>query len=507
MANTLDQYLDKIEGLAFFDPGRVLDQMISQLPPADRNDVQGWAAYATASMKQAWAALPADIRNLALDAVNKVLLQVVSGVLGEATQAVGQAVRDLTDSLGAIPIVGIIIEALELLIGGIVEGVKGIDEANAGASKYYYKDFQFRMVRDEVIVQRKLVRAVFEIDLYPHWYKSGLRINSVDWRAEPVLTPILGPEAKALWGIDVPAPTGYGGSDCMPGMPIGTKGGGLMSERREDWVRQGDGDFCDGKTVVSALYFPYWTPNLPAKPFAVYDTTIWGDTPFKIAPRNPNLPLITGQQAILADFRTNLRSRGAEVLGVLNTFRGWYEGKLDRGQGWWALPMTEDGLMVVPSGGGLPDRYAVDQTYNADHQHTMETRFFKRSDGLIASYGERGDLSRYGVVAPENLYSSVLGVSLAQHNTIVAQSKSFFTARRRFFENTAVMKQIVSENQLGTYDPDIREVIEAQANPPKFFLIDGVTFSPPTPKQGLTPTAAAILAAGAEAMTQGRSRQ
>lgn len=489
MAKTLDQYLGSVEDLSFYDPGRVLEQAINQLPPSQRNEIEGWAAYGVAAMRQAWAALPPDVRGQVMSGLNDVIERIVDGTIGTAAGVIADVGKQLGDVLDAIPILAAVVEFLKLLVGTIHGSAKKFKELNYANSLVDEKKAQTRMFAQELSNPRKWAVSVIRVYNYPRFFTPSNRKNDVRWRLEPCMTPCLGPDAK-LWDQDLLAPHGYGGRDCRPGTPI---------KNPVDYpdIEPTDGvemDPCVSYMAVSCLFFPYWAPNHPARALNVYGDPYPDSAHFHETPPNPNGFLVAAQQALLADFRSNFQVRGSSLEEVYNRFRTWYlQLHLDAGE----RPRQ------VNSEGRLSgdETFGYDAEYDAAHEHSQEKRFYMRSDGLIESYGQRADPASAGFRAPENLLSSNLAVTLAQYNTVVSQTKAFFTARRRFLENRLAMQALRSEGDLGLYDPAIRSVILAQAAAPAV-LIDGVEISKPgrAPLRDLSRGAEAVVDAAQAAM-------
>jgi hypothetical protein len=272
-------------------------------------------------------------------------------------------------------------------------------------------------------------------------------------------------------------------------VPIKNPLDGIQAKKGVEW------DPCRSFIAVSCLYFPYWSPNHPARPLNVYADPYPDFAHFRETPPNPNNFLVAAQQALLCDQRVNFQARGSDVLDVYDRFRTWYlDLRLEAGET--LRSVNEDGLL---SG---DDTFAYDDSYDKRHEYTRERRFYKRSDGLIEAYGQRADPAAAGFRAPENLYSSKLAVTLAQYNTIVSQTKAFFTARRRFLENVDAMKALVDEGNLRRYDPAIRKIIEEQAAGPTV-VIRGVKIPKKPRRKQLTDLTGAgedVVDAAAQAM-------
>lgn len=504
--DVLQSYLKDYEGLMDYD---IYSPQLNRWILADefpnQNDPQAWVSYAVAATRRAWGALPPEIRDMALDALNEALDQILEDIEGLGSEIAAQVGGALEDSVTWMPVLGWVIEILVFVVEEIVGLAKKLSQADEAMSIWKRTTAQYITMAassldfyEEDDPSRWLFNAAV-VENYPRYYKVGDRINGVGTRLQPCMTPIQGDEGEVLYGwvSFLQEPTGYNAGDgCVPGLPIKS----VTNTDPKKGVK--DKDPCKSYIQLTPLFYPFWSTNHPAIPITVYTDDIWPDgSAYKPDPRtfDPNTLLIARQTAMLADPQINFQMDGEELREYHAHFVDFFKDSMRVVQvmmrpqlqpgTFLVRRVTNDGRLSQDFGGDVAFvDPAYDEQTEADTIIAQEDRFYLDDQGLIRAY--RGDPALWGVQGPISWIRDGhrLAVTVAQYNTVHSQTRAFFTARQQFLTNPHYMKSIKEAGGLDRYDPPLIPIIEgADAPIPTIPSMPGVYYGEDEPGPGGSP--------------------
>lgn len=422
MSDDLDKYLGKIAPYVGFQKGfqedDVVAELAAQLEQSGRAG-QG-AVFAFGIMRTAWRAMPPSVR----DAAREIL-----------EDALENALSQISEGIGDIPVAGWIADIVIQLFKAFGEAKHAVDENNEAWSLQQYNE---RQVKTFLRAKHPTdwVWARENGELYMH-YGGGVDYDR--WRERPALPPVTG-QARVV-GFPVGNPTS---GLCSPGKPFRNVG--------DNWYEKDKSPRCSYSTQFSSLFYPFWSPAVPAQPLPYYGIEVWPkNAPFKDVGEDPNKILIERQALLIGDPVTNLQASGKSVQRRLDGFLSWFKFAL------------KPGVKVDPTFVNGRDAYHVKDapTYYLD------------KNGLMHPYA---GAVKAGVASIDHVIAEKDGVRVtsAIYSCIVGMCRAFFTARAAFLGNMDAMKVFVEQGLVNTFDPNVRSAVKAASKPrrkPKTFTL------------------------------------
>lgn len=446
--NDLDKYLGTIKPLAGFKVG---DYGV----PASFGEIQGaffengrpreGAEIALSTMRIAWAALPDEIKQRALDMLTNLLGKITDGIDGV---------------LESIPFVGDIVAALVDLGFASAELHKQLTRINdeySGVSKNHAQYYQLGAQTHPT----QWIYTSQEIALYND--TRCTKGSRQCLRKRPSFVPV-GQDTVVVGWDRLPTATG----SCDDGKEYSHVGAFLDLDKMKP---VSDSAPCKAYGLYSALYFPFWSPNAAASwssdqvsvtdPIQVYVPT--KDTEFNYTLRDPNGLLVDRQLLLLSSPILNLQADASRAKKRLDAFLKWWKlnvhHKIDSSfkdineAHWTGTPFWTDdnGLLVVYDAA-------------AREGYSLNTGLIRTADwGKAYSWGTRKPI-----------------VTAGAYNCVVGMTRAFFTARAGFLRNTGAMKSYTEKvngiRLVDSFDSAVRSAVKAAAVPAR-------AKAPPPPRQ------------------------
>ena len=435
---------------AFYDFGIAETEVEATQAVIDRNDPSAWVQYGLTAMTKGWQSLGTG--NPAVAALVDLVVQALLSVSDTVVSAVGEAI---SAGFGAIPILNIIVDALDLVIGEIVRYSKTMTTAQVIASRrilaetriywfdWYLKDDPNRWL---MLTRPNMNRPKYrgsEGDVQP--------IAGKRWNAAPAWRPTRDQSLLFLSKAGR-APTGKCSVFNSYYLRCPAVVGRVNNTGCEKSVRTSDSaEVCESDVTISALFYPWWSPGYPAGLMQV--ARAYGNDPW-----DPNAALISRQLALLTDPAANLRAHGRDLSRMTSKFVSWWASK-EQGE---LYPVNSKGNRTENPDGEF-------RTIDAkkDPTWTGAPRLYYGRDGLIRSYGGGEDLARWGLFNRDSLGRGKdggnLAVTAAQYNTIVTMTLAFFTSRANMLRNGNLMRGLVETGQVDELDPQVRAAVRDAA--------------------------------------------
>ncbi len=415
-----------------------------------RNDPTAWVSYGLTAMTKGWGSLGAG--SPAVEALLDLVLRSLSSLADTVFAAVGEAI---SAGFGSIPILNILVDMLDLVIGQFVEIGKMHGDMNAISSRRILAETRIFWI--DTYLGEKPDRWLMETRQNvnrPKYRGEAGEVQPVAgkrWNTAPAWRPT---RDQALLFLDKAGrkPSGkckvfnsyYLNCPAVLGRVNHT--GCVKSVRTKD-----SADYCVSDITISALFYPWWSPGYPAGPMQIAQA--YGNDPW-----DPNASLIARQLALLTDPASNLRASGRKLSRMTSKFVTWWAGK-ELGE---LYPVDSKGNRTANPGGEF---LAIDS--RRDKTWTGAPRLYYDHDGLIRSYSGGIDLARWGLFNRDSLGRGKdggnLAVTVAQYNTIVTMTLAFFTSRANMLRNGYLMRGIVETGQVGDLDKDVRAAVRDAA--------------------------------------------
>lgn len=449
----VQKYFEEIGDLANFDIGEPTQLL------AEFGDYKSWAAFASASLIEAWNSLPPQVRQAVRQALFDAYEQIVAASGGLPPTQFQEALGGLAGMTEMLGVIGMLLEAAVDLVDGLVKVGKAVDHVNLVQAIY-----------DRNVQQQRVFQSASDpfYQIVPNRNYIHYRNAVPHWHARPCISPPTRQETE------------------MFGMRPGMKAKGNCNRRmRKEWdigeifneidepmgafagfKPVGPGPYCKSEVAFSSIFFPFWSPNHPSVPVtwvqpkeafeAMHKIGQWDlGKLLKFAPPgvDPNRTLVARQSALLADAKTNLSADGKRLRKLHDAFKDWYlprvlmgvygtkgDQRVDESKGPYDIDLVEDkGKHVVASG----------------------PEFYFGKNGLIRSYGDRDDLAKFGVVGPKG--RPEICMTLANYNTVRSMTMAFFTARASMLQNAVAVEALLDAYGAKAFDPEVRPVMTAMA--------------------------------------------
>ncbi len=418
-----------------------------------RNDATAWVSYGLSALAKGWGdSLPAGSE--ATVALIDVLMRSLQTLGATIFATVGESI---TQGLGGIPIIGFIVDMLDLAIGEFVKISKLHSDMAVINSRRALAETRIYWIDKHMDSPRHWLMETHRNMNRPKYRGTAGKVQPVvgkRWNTAPAWRPT---RDQSLMFLDDAGRTPTGKCkvfnsyylDCEVFIGRVTEYDCEKSYRTKD-----SAEYCVSDVTISALFFPWWSPGYPAGPMQV--ARAYGNDPW-----DPNASLIGRQLALLSDPGSNLRARGRELSRMTAKFVAWW-GSKENGE---VYPVTEKGNVK----GYGPDEerpfLVVDEEH--DEAWTGLARLYYDRSGLIRSYGGGEDLSRWGLFNRDSLGRGKdggnLAVTVGQYNTIVAMTLAFYTARANMLRNGYLMRGLVERGEVDELDPDVRDAVREAA--------------------------------------------
>lgn len=457
----LASYLDKYEGEVgwmpqFSDP--ISKDLIENLK-GDLNNPETWVGFAGHAVKTVWESLPPQVRAMAQDQLSKLVANALSG-LSTAMEAAGASISSVGS---AVPLIGAIFDAVLIIVRQFIDLGKEIsDEKKMTAAFHFMNATLYTIEKNEhpddwVIVRTKVT--------------NYLNRRSRDWWYKPSFSRSGGASDRMFYNGTGPTDKGNG---CKDGVEVycGAKEFVNMADCHK---RDSDKEYCTRYVMISALFYPFWSPAYPDKTEVTekdYEMQHgWGESGGSTPsiPETSNTLLISRQMALLTSPSVNLQVDADRLLRIRDHFQSWFLGQArafaapDRGSKKHAvLPISHN--HKIP-GAPPEDRLRIDwekkeQLPGASDPHQL----YFDDEGLIQSYGE-AKISEWGVWAIKGPQTpDKVAVSCAQYNTVLSATLAFMSARANFLRNGPVMRKLLLDFDLDTFDSKVRSAMEYSAD-------------------------------------------
>ncbi len=429
--NDLSKYLSKIEPYTGFAGGDfgVSDSMIATLEEfSERGMPRASMDLAFDAMSIAWQALPADVRNQAISALNN-----VAGTISQ--------------SIGSVPIIGDVINVIIIAFTAISDSHKLVKKVYKSAAKHKLNVAQFEQFKS-AIHPTDWIYTAQKIKLYKD--PSCTNLLKDCYRTRPCLYPIGNDNAVVGWKSLPKATWSCGsGKEYNRALHIGK------------YKENSDSKSCDAWCMFSSLFYPFWSPNSAGnlekdkvrsctEPLPVYKGNE-GDDIF-----DPNVILIQQQAALLGDSLTNLRADSARVIDIYNGFMKFFKSAR---------------IKAVK----IDDKYITknDVVYSG-------SRYWKDDNGFLNVYGaatQSVGTTMYSDIAHTPDYHKEYwdeygdrntSINAGAYNAIVGMTRAFFTARAGFLANTEAMNVFANDKLSGkkiidALDPAVKNAVKVAA--------------------------------------------
>lgn len=215
--------------------------------------------------------------------------------------------------------------------------------------------------------------------------------------------------------------------------------------------------------MISALFYPFWSPAYPDAtevPERARLTGGFGETGGKktYTPVTANSLLITRQMALLTSPSVNLRAEAGRLLKFRDRFVAWFLRSTGRER---VRPIGRN--HIFERGGRI---LSIDASEKSDFVPSLDApnQFYIDGDGLIQAY-RPVDLTKWGVLATRGPHTPKdAAVSIAQYNTVVSATLAFMSARANFLRNGPMMKVLLVDFDIKTFDRKVRAAMEYSAS-------------------------------------------
>ena len=425
MANALDSYLAEIEPWAGFDLG-IDTSKISAASAATRDTAT--AKYAVAAMREAWSALPADVRAKALDALESLGTSIAELLADTAIGDIGEAIAEQLESgAEANPILAAIVKVIFIVVD-VIKAVGAIVQASSVRSLYVARAAMFpRRPVAEYVFATKAIRG----------FVSYRGPGSPQHRWAACLPPDRGGAHFFLGTPDRPkSPHGKWRAsngvalecDVVDGFDVGAAWGGCKAIGNTS-------DAFSATIVVNALSWPYWSPSYPSRPMPAWTC----DAEMFKCPQaviDPNAALVAGQIAALLSPDANFKIDADNLLFHVQAMRARWLAEIGSGAllGTIADPETK-------SASGFESRLTPDLAFDPSHIPTANApRLYFDGDGLIRIYpgfeNELIDLATIGMNPPSRANGETdYAMSCADFNAVLSSARSVLTVRAAFLRD------------------------------------------------------------------------
>lgn len=414
---------------------------------ANPGDKQAWASFGIGATKGMWSALPASVRAESLSSLDDAI-GVAKDFADLGVTISTEVLSGIAGSADAIPIVGGAIKAVLDAVGGWVVFYRVVQASHEAYSRDSKNIAQWRTFLEQA-GPSTWAAGLYPLKLYEKFYEKSDRIDGERWRLSPCIAPSR--RDAAAWGLGW-AEAWEG--ECIPGRPLSrsTKGGSPHHFEKKS------GTDCSAQAAVSALFWPFWSPNHVAEPIRAY--SVEGLAPLA----DPNEILVARQQALLSHAPTNMRVRGDRLRDARSTFTRYFRDQMQSNGGMLFCVEGEiPGMHAFPTGLD-PTRFPIDSMYREQHAHGVGGfDFYWHANGTVGSYGTGPDLTEVGVPAMgAPLHAPELAYTAAQLNAVVTGVKAFFTARTAMLEQPYAMQALL-KGRPSRYDPRVRAAIRESA--------------------------------------------
>jgi len=456
MANALEKYFGEIGGLTGFNPEINKESGLAVMKAVNgRNDPTAWMAYAGTAIKQAWSALPKEIRQQMYNAIN----DVIQAALDQA-QHITDALSQAAESMNSLPIIGQIIAMVIQLIGSIVVGVKQTKAINRSISAYH-KSMRMSLTFENYEDPRDWVFKSMSLENYTQYVGSRKQGN---WSREPCFgraglatNRMFAAKAGAADvgkcghknGVKMKCPQkrAFGYEDC---------------ERYYKRQSKNPSSWCTRHLGVSALFYPYWSPAYAARPI---------DNAYVGTDSDPNGILIGRQVMLLTDPYSNLRVVGADLRKMTDRFVAFWRQMMDV----FAVG-GKKALLRIDDNGNAPgtdkaDRYTIDDRKNPNYSgsSSLKNRFYFTEEGRIIAYPKPGaSVNEWGIRTSggsgRGEDGGSLAVSVGAYNAVVTNTLAFFTARSNMLRNGDLMRGLLMDHPISSLDPEVRAAVQYAAD-------------------------------------------
>lgn len=429
----------------------------------DLNDPATWVGFAAHAVSTVWASLPTQIRNVAQDALTLLVSQALAGA-SKALEAAGAAV---SDAVGAVPIIGMIIDAVMVVIKQFLD----LGE-------------QFENEKEEYAAFRYMEASLYTFSKYEHpndWVLRRSKVSnyldrrSHDWFYRPSYSRAGGRSDLIFWNTAGPSDKGECGNGVE--MYCGTRQKPLLGQCHK---RHKNRDYCERHLMISALFYPFWSPAYPDQTSITEKDYVmsggWGEsgggTPS--VDETSNTLLMARQMALLTSPSVNLQVDANRVLKIRDIFaRGWIQaaGQYGRVEGyefpdieqWGVLPIGHKHIVERGEGAALID---AREEKNFSEPSTTARKFYFDKVGLIHAYRTSDKLGDWGVPTWQRGPHTPVdaAISCAQYNTVLSAVLSFMSARANFLRNGAMMKTLVNEFGADHFDRHVRDAMKYAAD-------------------------------------------
>lgn len=450
------QYASGLVPLARWEPpaGIVGRDLVERL--ATDNDPGAQIGQAFVFLRQAWQAFPSSLRTqlrqLATDTIGQALSTIDAGGLGQALPVVGAAIK---------------------AAAGIVQARLAISGFNRAISNQGHQNAQFETIRSLADPDQWIYTAT---RVRPYLQFAKVRATGKNWDVKPCFTRRGGARDTPFLGRASPADSG----DCRVEVHRG-----LLEAYTWDPTSS-----CSRTLGVSHLFYPFWSGAYAPDPFPIWDPDGW-----------PTNDLVLERQALLLTSPAhNLRVRLADVEAIGRRFSEWF-----RAPGRALRPLSSAGFVAGAPGPRIDAKQ--------DPKHVPSTgaaaRWYIDRAGLIAAYPSQADadLTRWGIAA-EPGDPPDLGVSAAQHNTVVAMVAAVAARRLATLRDPAVCRAMLQDKV--DIDPAARAAVKWAAAQSSMLAAPALArpavavMPPPRPRKGVAampePRSAAAGVAAAAAL-------
>ena len=456
MANALEKYFGEINDLTGFNPEVIKEAGDAVMKAVNkRNDPTSWMAYAGTAIKQAWSALPKEIRQQMYNAINDVIQAAL-----EQAEFISSAMSEVAENMNALPIIGAIIGAVIKLIGEIVSAVKSTQAVNKGISGYHQamrmsltfdsypdpRDWVFKSMKLENYTQYVKSRKQGNWSRQPCFRRAGLATNRMF--AAKVGVPDVG-KCGHKKGVKMKCPQkrDFGYEDCDRFYK-------RQSKNPSSWCRRHLG--------ISALFYPYWSPTYAAEP--INNSYVGTDA-------DPNGILMGRQTMLLTDPYSNLRVVSAELLDMSDRFIAFWRHAMET-----FAVNGKKALLRIDENGNAPgtdkaDRYTIDEQRDPNYtgSQSLMNRFYFDTDGRIVPYpGMKAGVNEWGIRVSGGAHRGTgggsLAVSVGAYNAVITNTLAFFTARSNMLRNGNRMRGLLMDHAKGDLDPAVRAAVQYAAD-------------------------------------------
>jgi uncharacterized membrane protein YgcG len=421
-----------------------------------KNDPVMWVSFAAASLQRVWDALPEDIRTSAQIALSQLIDLGMRG-LGQLGEAASAAVGSVA---GAVPIIGMIIEALLAAIYGFVDLAKAQEDKRKNTAALHFMD-STRWTVERLEHPNDWVFASSKVANY-------LNRASRDWWIKPSFS-----RAGRASDLMFTGTTGRSDKGDCSGKGVEVYCGARTYVNSADCRKRHDDEtFCTRYVSFSALFFPFWSPAYPdlssVKEKASHSNPhLEGRGFFDADIVTANTLLMARQMALLSSPTVNLRVDARRLLRIRDHFRNWFTntskafGSYAGGE-FGVLPVNRHHILQRGDGA-----FSIDARKRPGFPKSQsdQNKFYFGDDGLIYSYGDAVDLTNWGVPAKRGQGTPAdAAVTIAQYNSVISATLAFMSARANFLRNGPTMRRLLADHKLRSFDRRVRLAMRYSAD-------------------------------------------